>query len=104
VTDANFDRIKEGMSRAEVEEILGPAGDYTTGPTYYHSQLSLEWLHLYADELPGYQWQGDDGTIVVFFDEQVVAHTYFTSNCRLTQGRLDNLLWRFKRQWRRWFP
>src|SRR5262245_31156651 len=32
VTRANFDRVWEGMSRAEVEAILGPPGDYTTGP------------------------------------------------------------------------
>src|SRR5258708_730719 len=33
VTRENFDRIKVGMSRTEVEAILGPQGDYTTGPT-----------------------------------------------------------------------
>ena len=27
ITPENFDRIKEGMSRAEVEAILGPPGD-----------------------------------------------------------------------------
>jgi hypothetical protein len=33
VTRANFDRIRVGMSRAEVEAILGPPGDYRTGRT-----------------------------------------------------------------------
>jgi hypothetical protein len=33
ITLENFDRIKKGMRRAEVEAILGPPGDYTTGPT-----------------------------------------------------------------------
>ena len=32
ITRANYDRIRMGMSRAEVEAILGPPGDYTTGP------------------------------------------------------------------------
>jgi hypothetical protein len=30
VTRENFDRIHDGMSRAEVEAILGPRGDYRT--------------------------------------------------------------------------
>jgi hypothetical protein len=33
ITRENCDRIRAGMTRAEVEAILGPPGDYTTGPT-----------------------------------------------------------------------
>jgi hypothetical protein len=33
LTRQNFDRIKEGMRREEVEAILGPPGDYRTAPT-----------------------------------------------------------------------
>jgi hypothetical protein len=32
ITLENCNRIREGMSRAEVEAILGPPGDYRTGP------------------------------------------------------------------------
>jgi hypothetical protein len=32
VTQESVHRIKSGMSRAEVEAILGPPGDYTTRP------------------------------------------------------------------------
>ena len=32
ITRENFDRISKGMSRAEVEAILGPPGDYSGGP------------------------------------------------------------------------
>src|SRR6516162_2477131 len=32
ITRENYDRIREGMSRAEAQAILGPPGDYTTGP------------------------------------------------------------------------
>jgi hypothetical protein len=32
VTRENFDRIKGGMSRVDVAAILGPPGDYRTGP------------------------------------------------------------------------
>jgi hypothetical protein len=31
VTGENFDRIEKGMSRAEIEAVLGPPGDYRTG-------------------------------------------------------------------------
>jgi hypothetical protein len=31
ITEANLERIKEGMTQAEVEAILGPPGDYRTG-------------------------------------------------------------------------
>jgi hypothetical protein len=31
ITEANLGRIKEGMTQAEVEAILGPPGDYRTG-------------------------------------------------------------------------
>jgi hypothetical protein len=33
VTEENFDRIKEGMSLADVEAVLGAPGDYRSGPT-----------------------------------------------------------------------
>jgi hypothetical protein len=32
VTEENCKRIHQGMTRTQVEEILGPPGDYTTGP------------------------------------------------------------------------
>jgi outer membrane protein assembly factor BamE (lipoprotein component of BamABCDE complex) len=32
ITRENFDHIEKGMSRAQVESILGPPGDYRTGP------------------------------------------------------------------------
>jgi hypothetical protein len=61
VTAANFERIKEGMSRAEVEAILGPPGDYTTGPTFIHFG-GLVWVP------PPYssaeRWEGDEGLTV----------------------------------------
>jgi hypothetical protein len=43
VTRANFDRIKEGMTLQEVEQIFGGPGTYTWG---------------------GYWWQSDDGARV----------------------------------------
>jgi hypothetical protein len=33
ITQENYDRLREGMKREEVEAILGPPGDYRTIPT-----------------------------------------------------------------------
>jgi hypothetical protein len=33
ITRENYQRIRYGMSRGEVEAILGPPGDYTSAPT-----------------------------------------------------------------------
>jgi hypothetical protein len=41
ITRENYDRISAGMSRAEVEVILGPPGDHTTGPNVYHGAYWL---------------------------------------------------------------
>jgi hypothetical protein len=35
ITWVTFGRIREGMSRAEVEAILGPPGNYATGTTAF---------------------------------------------------------------------
>jgi hypothetical protein len=32
ITESNVDRVRRGMSQAEVKVILGPPGDYTSGP------------------------------------------------------------------------
>jgi hypothetical protein len=51
VTEANFKRIREGMTMQEVEAILGAPGDRMAGPGV------LYW-----------RWQGESGTAVVGFD------------------------------------
>ena len=45
ITLENCNRIREGMSRAEVEAILGPPGDYRTGPgeTGHGSTENMFW-------------------------------------------------------------
>jgi hypothetical protein len=96
VTQENFDRISDGMSRAEVEAILGPPGDSTSEPP---SQLypSLKSL--------GLDWDADTAWVSIGFDDSGgVVRKRFYSMSRREQGPLDNLLWRAKRQWRRWFP
>jgi hypothetical protein len=64
ITDENFNRIQEGMSRAEVEAILGPPGDCRAAPTTYDPDLDAnrvprELLGLVRTTQPGddvYDW------------------------------------------------
>jgi hypothetical protein len=109
IAERNFTRIAEGMRRAEVEAILGPPGDYTTGPTVGPMRGGLDLLTRDESYYPMYdatlEWKGNTAIIRVGFDSAGVA-TYkeYATNSRVDQGLFDNLLWRAKRQWHRWFP
>jgi hypothetical protein len=64
----HFDRIKEGMSRAEVEALLGgPQG-------YFSTETVFCCVHAQAPVLVGRErwesWIGNEGEISVVFDEQ----------------------------------
>jgi hypothetical protein len=132
ITQANFDRILEGMTRAEVEAILGPPGDYRTictettcaldQPVYLESDLNQYaagegrggyWpLDDSPSDAPGQPahtsfygtWFGNDGYINVQFVSDAVDYKAFYHSVRKELTPLGNLLWRLKRQWRRWFP
>jgi hypothetical protein len=110
ITDKTFGRIKVGMSRAEVHALLGSPADYRTigteadiwGPTVG------DWLS--AGIIGGNgaleeNWEFDVGDIRVKYTETGVvrAGMYFCA-CKLERSLLDDLLWRAKRQWHRWFP
>jgi hypothetical protein len=102
ITGENFDHIRKGMTRAEVEAILGPPGDYTTGPVNYDASPPLYFLSPAGSVA---FWNSDMAYAHVLFDasdkvEEIFSHP----GRRQEQGPLDNLLWRAKRQWQRWFP
>jgi hypothetical protein len=54
ITPANCDRIREGMTRQEVEAILGPPGNYTGWP-HAHPPLDDQY------------WFGEEAFIIVHF-------------------------------------
>ncbi len=62
IDQEHCDRIKEGMSRAEVEAILGgPPGDFATKRMHY--------AVVYIDGTPlDKRWYGNEGVIEVQFD------------------------------------
>ncbi len=116
VTEANIHRIQVGMTRNEVEAILGPPGDYSTGPVVYErpapgpgidsveADNAFEALQHDARDAAR---ASDEGTIAINydFDEQpTVSMVEVSIYRRKPLGLLDNMLWRVKRQWKRWFP
>jgi hypothetical protein len=131
VTKANFDRIQVGMSRATVEAMLGgPPGDYRTvrtedeyigpffdarGPTPVADRPYTQTIY-YDCGLRG-EWFGNEGRVEVFFESGLVAKSRvaglgngiipskkFWPSTNRDLDPLDNLVWRAKRQWRKWFP
>jgi hypothetical protein len=118
ITRENFDRIKDGMSRAEVEAILGPPGDYSSGPVAYSEAdgintrvvVDASSLAAIGDFWLRNVWSGDRALCGVYISEAgYVTRTpygigFFELVERVEQSPLDNLIWRAKRQWRKWFP
>jgi hypothetical protein len=106
VTRENLDRIETGMSRAEVEAILGAPGDYRTQPTEY-VDLGGSIMHprFGPDGQPIdnsiWYWRGNDLDICLFADEsgKVMLRGRYP-----TQRLTDSILWRAKRLWQEWFP
>jgi hypothetical protein len=99
------------MSRAEVEAILGPPGDYTTGPTGVAPVLTtglfvpdcFAILFKRGPSVP--EWKSDTVIINLEFDDagrvQERCHREVFYH---EADPLSKLLWRAKRQWQRWFP
>jgi hypothetical protein len=103
-TEENLRRIREGMTGAEVAAILGPPGDFSTGPVRFRPlTLQDEDSDLRLDR--EWTWLTDEGVTFVEFDADGRAQTWsFLAGWREKQNPLENLLWRVKRQWHRWFP
>jgi hypothetical protein len=86
VSREQFEKIKEGMSREEVEAIIGgPPGDYTTGQ-YYVVAITPTYVG-------GESWVGDGGLIRVWFDEtgQADETHYFEIDLLLDPSVMDRV-------------
>ncbi len=96
-------------TRQELESRLGPPGDYRTGPTQRAADnvfFPLDSDYAQWGE-PAYvlTWESDTRRLQFHFDAGnglVAIESRF--NVRVDQSPLENLVWRVKRQWRRWFP
>jgi hypothetical protein len=106
ITLENYDRIHQEMTRAEVEAILGPPGDYRTRATACRGVpdrvRDFDETDATTDDK---QWDGDGGSIHVDYGRAgTVVYVTYREMEEADQGPLDVLLWRAKRLWRRWFP
>jgi hypothetical protein len=113
ITAAIFHRIQAGMSLAEVEAILGPPGDHSTVPEDYGSLTKFTKYTQDSDTVveeswgsgrTAEEWEFDRARVWVLFDASgKVAGAQITPVRRIECDPIDSLLWRAKRQWRRWF-
>jgi hypothetical protein len=123
ITEENYDRIfREDVSRAEVESLLGPPGDYRTGLGESNESFSsgsggLVFAHWIPDETAeGFErefgksdatravWVGDTYAMAIYFSSDRPLYFYSFKRRKLPQGPIDQLRWRAERLWRKWFP
>jgi hypothetical protein len=121
----NFDQLREGMTLSDVEALLGPWGDYRSGPTVVTGPFDPCMGHnryppgMMPTAASGgywrYTWETDVASVQAILwpvgDElegsdpataKLISASF--TNMVLEKGPLDNLLWRAQRQWHRWFP
>jgi hypothetical protein len=115
ITETNYARIRAGMSRVEVEAILGTPGDYGSGPevspvfafysaggitgTQFRGKLYSPTSCIYAE------WLGETLCVQVGYDDS--GRVDVSDADPITREKLsplDSLRWRVERQWRKWFP
>jgi hypothetical protein len=132
ITEVNFNRLLEGMPFPEAEALLGPPGDYRTGPTVSRTFEMLDRRYLkgpgsiygqgsiYGSGWSGrYEWKTDTADVAVSVmplhvlqtrklapGESPVAVVVDATYCNRKPefGPIGNLFWRVKQQWRKWFP
>ncbi len=105
VTVDNWLKASWGMSQEQVEAVLGPPGDYRTGPTVDAAEDMGKYGGGFSgDPKPSYtlHWQSDVGRVTMGFDSQRrLVLMGFEHRRRADQSLLDSLLWRTKRLIRR---
>lgn len=106
----DYQRIRPGMTRAEVESISGCSpGDYRSGETKDVHVPFDHWkkggrFGRESGGLSKVEWLTDTAGVVLWFDSagKVRAGLYAPFQ-PATSNPLENLVWRLKRQWDRWF-
>jgi hypothetical protein len=107
VNRATFERLKVGMTRAQVEAILGgPPGDYQTRPSVPPGEFDLARVTELSEQVwPTERWAGDQGDISVRFTPGgVVADVQFTAVAPYSPSPLELALWRLERMKERLLP
>jgi hypothetical protein len=108
ITRENCDRITKGMTKMEVQAILGQPGDHRHYDSHY-ILWSIEEVNVARGliQFDGHMecWENDDQACWLKFDGTGrVIGKFVTDVQKVDHGQLGNLFWRVKRQWRHWFP
>jgi hypothetical protein len=98
LTRENFGRIHGGMSRREVEALMGPPGDYRTGPTTPSEVAG----HIGDPSRPEVRlvWKGDEAEFSVWVRPDPSERVWgisFIKTGPLQVGMVDWLKWRWQR-------
>jgi hypothetical protein len=107
ITRENGARIRLGMNINQVRGILGPPGDHSTGPVIADGspKAALGFRRFSSNSSNRSDvWVSDSAQVRVKWDDDTSFLVVYTPMTRVPQPFLDNLLWRAKRQWRKWFP
>jgi hypothetical protein len=102
ITRDNYYYIEKHMSRAQVEDILGPPRDCTSGPLQGFICIRHDrWPN--GSEHRISEWSSDSACIEIAFDgsDRVVASRF--SELRLPKGTGPDPVWLVKHMWNRWF-
>jgi hypothetical protein len=116
ISRPGYRSIQQGMSRQAVENLLGPPGDFTTGPTESESMPTE--TELWTPDALGPphagRWESDEATIYVAFDDagRVIGKSYFRERPAKYRSGIPSPWWddvsrELSRWWRRlrgrWF-
>jgi hypothetical protein len=108
ITQANFERIRDGMTRAEVAAILGPPGDFRTQESIFLEPPTTDRTVHYPPPGPPIvaydQWISDSHVASIAFCPAscLVEAKWFMDNVPIEQSVFETALWRLKRLWQRW--
>jgi len=100
VTSENLDLVTLGMPRSDAYAILGPPGNYASGPVGEKGVSGREGD--FQNEVEAETWYGDDCIVSLQFAPDGTVHAKAIEACNVIRlGPLDSLLWKVKRRWAR---
>jgi hypothetical protein len=107
ITPEKLARLQTGMSRADVEQVIGAPGNYSTSPLVVSGGAVFDLSQIRGtvsdDRLC---WITDTVIVEVQLDEHGRVTSVGSVPCTPSRRLFDDLIWliwRAKRQWHRWF-
>jgi hypothetical protein len=108
----NLFRLRDGMTLAEATAILGPPGDYRSGATEScdrRDPFGSTFQTVIGNRIESNDrrvvWDTDSARVIVTFDvsDQLVGGSLISMQ-KTKVSLVENVRWRAKRLWDKWFP